>query len=90
MLSWLVRRARCAGVRELAAVYVRTPKNGPCLEFWRRSGFSSEDGVRFTWKTDVEYPAPATIRFISPIAAALADTPTAGFETHGVLQPLAR
>ena len=66
MLAWLVRRARAAGAREVAATYRPTPRNRPCLEFWQRSGFSREDGERFTWDPRAEYPLPGTVDFVAP------------------------
>jgi FkbH-like protein len=61
MLAWLVRCARSAGARELRAQLVPTPRNGPCLDFWRRSGLAAEGETRFSWTTSDEYPAPEAV-----------------------------
>jgi FkbH-like protein len=74
MLAFLVRRAREAGAREIAATCVPTPRNGPCLDFWRRSGFASADGLRFTWDTSAEYPLPQALAFVAPPPAPAACT----------------
>ena len=66
MLAWLVRCARAAGARQVAATYRPTPRNRPCLEFWQRSGFSREGGERFTWDPSAEYPVPGTVDFVAP------------------------
>ena len=70
MLSFLVQHARSAGATELEATCTPTPRNGPCQEFWRRSGFAVEDGLRFTWRTSSDYPMPAAVLFTAPGAAA--------------------
>ena len=69
MLSWLVQHARSAGATELEATCAPTPRNGPCQEFWQRSGFAS-DGLRFTWRTSEDYPTPAPVLFTPPGPAA--------------------
>jgi FkbH-like protein len=66
MLWWLVRCARSAGAREVAATYRPTTRNRPCLEFWQRSGFAREGGDCFTWDPRAEYPMPGTVRFVAP------------------------
>jgi FkbH-like protein len=65
MVAWLVERARELGARELCATYVPTERNRPCLDFWRRSGFASADGARFTWDLGTEYPLPAAVQLIA-------------------------
>jgi FkbH-like protein len=66
MLAWLVRCARAAGARELSATFRPTERNRPCLEFWQRSGFSSEGDGRFRWDASAEYPIPPTVEFVAP------------------------
>jgi FkbH-like protein len=66
MLSWLVRCARAAGAREVAATYRPTPRNRPCLEFWQRSGFSCDGEGRFSWDPRAEYPMPPAVEFVAP------------------------
>lgn len=56
--------ARAQGAASVRAEYVPTAKNGPCLAFWRRSGFAIEgDEARpmFVWQTDAVYELPAAI-----------------------------
>jgi FkbH-like protein len=52
------------GMTHLTAIYHPTDKNKPCLEFWRRSGFSvnSNDGYTFMWDLANTYDPPAHIK----------------------------
>lgn len=59
-----VELARQHGAARVQAEYLPTAKNGPCLAFWRRSGFASEgDDERpvFVWETEARYQLPAAI-----------------------------
>ncbi len=56
--------ARAAGATSVRAEYLPTQKNGPCLAFWRRSGFaieSDEEQTSFVWELEQRYPLPAAI-----------------------------
>ena len=62
MLSTAVKHARSKGVDEVYAQYVATPKNRPCFEFWKRSGFvQDESDNTFHWQTTSDYPVPEQI-----------------------------
>ena len=52
------------GMKRLTAIYHPTDKNKPCLEFWRRSGFSvnSNDGYTFMWDLANTYDPPTHIK----------------------------
>jgi FkbH-like protein len=52
--------AREAAATRVRAEYLPTKKNGPCLEFWRRSGFASE-GTTFVWETAADYACPEAV-----------------------------
>lgn len=55
-------RARAATV--IRAEYLPTKKNGPCLAFWRRSGFAIEaddEGPGFFWELERTYALPTAI-----------------------------
>ena len=54
------RGSRC-GATAVEAVYVRTSKNKPCLEFLQRSGFRA-DGDDFYWDTAEAYACPEVIQ----------------------------
>lgn len=61
MAALAVQFAREQGAREVVAEYQPTAKNGPCLEFWRRSGFVGDDSGRFSWRVENEYSVPGVI-----------------------------
>jgi FkbH-like protein len=62
MLSIAVDHARHLGLARVAARYVPTPRNRPCLQFFTQSGFRQEDSDRFVWSTTAEYPVPACVQ----------------------------
>lgn len=66
MLHVLVDRARAASARTAWAEFVPTPRNGPCLEFWKRSGLVPGDGARFVWDAGSPYGLPAAITLAVP------------------------
>lgn len=63
MLYTVVKYARSVGLEEVYAKYVPSPKNKPCLEFWKKSGFmhNEKDGF-FKWKINKNYPIPKCIQ----------------------------
>ncbi len=61
MVHLAVRAARDRSLRQVVAELVPTRKNGPCLEFWQRSGFYQETPTRFVWDTREEYRLPDVI-----------------------------
>ena len=61
MLHLAASWAREAGLDEVTADYVATAKNKPCLEFFRRSGFSEQPEGCFVWNCARAYPAPPLI-----------------------------
>jgi FkbH-like protein len=59
MLSVMTIHANSLGLIRMEAKYLETPKNQPCHDFWKRSGFSTDKANEiFTWELDVEYPKP--------------------------------
>lgn len=65
MLFTAVQQARHLGLRSLTAEYIPTPKNKPCLDFWKQSGFQlNENGRSFTWDLMNEYLLPNQIEVI--------------------------
>ncbi len=50
MVHLAVEHARARGAAQVEALFVPTSKNKPCLSFWQRSGFASDDGARFVWE----------------------------------------
>ncbi|MBF0399311.1 MAG: HAD-IIIC family phosphatase [Magnetococcales bacterium] len=63
--------ARASGAKRIVVRHLETPKNGPCLAFWQRSGFeqAAEDPHRFEWPVDRVYPAPAHIQLLDGTSA---------------------
>jgi len=71
ILAVAVEHARSLGLREVWAEYLPTEKNRPCLEFWRHSGFESDESVKtFRWDCSREYPVPAPVDLIGRSPAA--------------------
>jgi FkbH-like protein len=64
MLHLAVDCARRAGALEVKANYTTTPKNQPCLEFFRRSGFRETSTGVFVWDTRSPYEASPSIRVV--------------------------
>jgi FkbH-like protein len=64
LVCTVVKHARTARLNSIYAQYIPTPKNAPCLDFWRRSGFAQrgQTGNVFTWKVQDDYPLPEAIR----------------------------
>ncbi len=59
MLAFLIEKAKRSGEETLTATYQPTEKNGPCLDFFRRSGLGEADHV-FVAHTHQKYAeAPA-------------------------------
>ena len=56
--------ARNLGAKKLKAIYRPTPKNQPCLDFWRSSGFEYEGENTFVWDLNKPYPKPQAIELI--------------------------
>jgi FkbH-like protein len=62
MLAVSVDHAHAARMAELKAEYIPTPRNGPCLRFFKNaSHFKSEGNHAFTWRVSETYPAPQHI-----------------------------
>jgi FkbH-like protein len=61
MVHLAVDTARSLSLGQVVADLIPTKKNGPCLEFWKRSGFQREGETRFTWDTSQEYPLSPVI-----------------------------
>jgi FkbH-like protein len=65
MAHLAVDTARRAGLSTVVAELVPTPKNNPCLAFWKASGFT-EDGPSFTWDAGRVYPLPDVLALEMP------------------------
>jgi len=61
MVHFACVAARETGAEELRATYVPTLKNGPCLEFWRSSGFQRKEGDLFSWDLRQDYAKPSCV-----------------------------
>jgi FkbH-like protein len=65
MLYTAIRYARHINLRNIRAEYTPTPKNKPCLDFWKNSGFHvNEKNSSFTWDLQEEYNLPHQIKVI--------------------------
>jgi FkbH-like protein len=70
MVHVAVEHARSVGARDVVLVYRPTERNAPMLAFWQeKSGFTTRDGLSFTWDSTRPYPAPRAIKLVGPIAA---------------------
>ena len=62
ILYTVIQYGQCVGLSEIQAKYIRTSKNKPCLEFWRKSGFIyDETNDLFRWETSNPYSFPESI-----------------------------
>lgn len=53
-----VESARSRGLSHLEANFIKSAKNKPCLDFWRRSGLTEVRDHCFVWDTASAYPKP--------------------------------
>jgi FkbH-like protein len=66
MLNIAVEHARGEELKTIVATYLPTPKNKPCLDFFRRSGFTEDQlSNTFSWSVSRDYPAPENIKLIA-------------------------
>jgi FkbH-like protein len=66
MLNIAVEHARREDLKTIVATYLPTPKNKPCLDFFRRSGFTEDQlSNTFSWSVSRDYPAPENIKLIA-------------------------
>jgi FkbH-like protein len=72
LLHVAVEHARARGAAELVAEFQPTPRNAPCLEFFRQSGFRTTGDGRFVWSVSQGYERPqwVTLRDHSDITRA--------------------
>jgi FkbH-like protein len=62
MLATAINFGRLHGFNEIIANYIPTPKNGPCLDFFRNSGFEEAAAFVFRWPLSKSYTLPEYIR----------------------------
>jgi FkbH-like protein len=72
LLHAAVTRARERGALEVVAEFRPTPRNAPCLEFFRQSRFRSVGDHSFVWNTSDPYERPTwvTLRDNTGVVAA--------------------
>jgi FkbH-like protein len=58
MLHVAISQARARGATEIVAEFRRTPRNGPCLDFLRRSALGAVSDTVFVWDAADAYPRP--------------------------------
>jgi FkbH-like protein len=68
MLNVAIDWARSARCKEVHAVYSKTGRNKPCLDFLARSGLTARDSHTFVWETAREYPIPSAIQLLHEAA----------------------
>jgi FkbH-like protein len=62
MLHVAIDYARSMGLQEVRAKFEPTPRNGPCLEFFKRAGFPAREGENvFIWYAKDDYPVPEAV-----------------------------
>jgi FkbH-like protein len=65
ILFTVIQHAKNLGLDEIVAEYMPTPKNKPCLEFWKKSGFHyNETNNSFTWDLKKDFTLPRYIEII--------------------------
>jgi FkbH-like protein len=62
MLATAIDYCKSRGLNEVTAGYIPTPKNGPCLVFFRNSGFEETATHVFRWSLNKPYPVPEYIQ----------------------------
>ena len=62
MVYAITEAARTAGLKSVTATYLPTPKNKPCLEFWKKSGFRPIGDDTFAWSLQQPYRLPEQIQ----------------------------
>jgi FkbH-like protein len=64
MLFTIVKISKELGADELSALYIPTPKNAPCFDWWKnKSGFVYDDSKNtFCFNFEKDYPAPGCIK----------------------------
>jgi FkbH-like protein len=61
MLSVAVEACRSRGASKLIADFSPTARNGPCLEFFRRSGLAPAGDHQFSWDLSRNYECPGVV-----------------------------
>jgi FkbH-like protein len=64
MLATAIDYCKSIGLTELTATYIPTPKSGPCLAFYRRSGLEETSAFTFRWLANEPYELPAYVEVI--------------------------
>jgi len=64
MLYTVIDYARSMDLEKVYAKYLPTPKNNPCLKFFKNSGFKVSGGKIFTWYVNEPYQLPPHIKLI--------------------------
>ncbi len=62
MLYTAIKYMQFIGLDEIYAKYIPTPKNKPCLEFLKKSGFMRNGNDFFKWRVSDDYPIPDSIQ----------------------------
>ena len=61
MAHLAVEAARECNLRSVIARLMPTTRNAPCLDFWRKSGFTESEPNTFVWDASDVYPKPTFI-----------------------------
>jgi len=61
MLHVAMAHARTRGASVVRATVVSTPRNGPCLDFFSRSGLTADGPNTFSWNTANSYKRPRSV-----------------------------
>jgi FkbH-like protein len=63
MVYAVINYAKSIQLREIWAKYIPTPKNNPCLEYWKTSGFSyNKTDNTFHWEVGRNYSPPDPVQ----------------------------
>lgn len=59
IVAFAIERAHAREAEEVVATYLQTPKNKPCLGFWKSSGFEFDEAQStFRWRVRAPYAFP--------------------------------
>ena len=79
MIYTAIMYARSKTLNKVYAKYLATPKNKPCLEFWKKTGFKHyESDDHFEWAVENDFIFPKSIQVQGEIALEKKPNPKTG------------
>ena len=62
MAHFVIEEAKKQGCEKVVVRVTSTPRNGPCIAFWKRSSFEELEENTFSWDVGNLYPKPSFIQ----------------------------